>query len=204
MRVIATHEATLRRDWLCRHCSNWGHATVRARGQADKRVWLSRARAADRAHELAEEALERDAERIRGLIACPACQRRAPGAVGWSIVRVAPMMALCLVLATAVAGVCAVEWSHGMWTTPVFLVIAVAVASHTERRRWRQARDARLEVNTRPAPRPTAPRQVAEPVAGGPFRTASATPVVPVVTARVDPATPIVPGDPADKPRFLV
>lgn len=204
MRVIATHEATVRRDWLCRQCNHWGHATVRARGQSDKQVWWSRAAAADRAREAAEEALERDAERIRGLIRCPRCHRRAPNAVAWSIARMAPPLALWLVVAISVAATCAVEWSHGVWAGPVFLAIAVAIASRHERRRWREARHARLEVTARPAPRPTGPRPVSVPVAGDPFRTPPVSPVIAVVTTRVEPPTPIVPGDPADKPRFLV
>jgi len=206
MRVIATHEATVKRDWLCRHCSNWGHATVRARGEGQRHVWLSRATAADRAHDAAAEALERDAERIRGLIRCPRCLRRAPHAVAWSVARMAPQLVLCLVVAICVTATCAVEWSHGVWLGPLFIAIAVAVASITERRRWRQARQAHLEVSARSAPRPAGPgpRQVSGPLAGGPFRTPAASPVTPVVTARVEPATPIVPGDPADKPRFLV
>ncbi|HEX3474527.1 MAG TPA: hypothetical protein VHT91_05770 [Kofleriaceae bacterium] len=171
-------------------------------------MWFSRVGAADRAHGAADEALERDAERIRGLIRCPKCQRCAPHAVAWSVVRMAPQLVLGLIIAISVAATCAAEWPHGIWTAPVLLAIAVAVASIDERRRWRQARDAGLEVSARPAPRPAGPgptpRQAPGPVAGGPFRTPPASTVTPVVTARVEPATPIVPGDPADKPRFLV
>jgi hypothetical protein len=200
MRVIATHEATVRRDWLCRHCSHWGHATVRARGKGERRVWLSRATAADRAHEAASEA----PERIRGLIRCPRCQRRAPHAVAWSIARLAPLLLFALLVANSVAVTCALRWSHGLWTAPIFIAIAVAVASHSERRRWRQARHADLEVGAPPAPRPAGPGPVSVPLAGDPFRTPPVSPMIPVVTTRAEPAAPIVPGDPADKPKFLV
>src|SRR5690349_18445756 len=78
--MVATHAATITRDWLCGHCHAFGRVSVDAEGEGEKRLWFSRAAAADVAHERAAVALERDADRIIALVRCPKCRARASGA----------------------------------------------------------------------------------------------------------------------------
>jgi hypothetical protein len=206
--LVATHRATLVRDFLCKQCSAYGHATVEAVGKAEKRVWFSRANAADAAHDLAAEDLVADANRIVSLVRCPKCRSRAPGAA------LATLLHGFGDFATAIGGglfagiAVGAAANTATITLPVIVACVVFIlllAIGEERRRWsaaaradvQLARKSRTVVERTPAPPPRTA------VTADPFRAPPAPPPLAVVRPEIESRAPIVPGDPSDKPTFL-
>ncbi len=204
--LVATHHASLTRDWLCKHCHGYGHATVRAKGRAEHRLWFSRDAAAEKAHADAAAALESDADRIVSLIRCPLCGRRAPGAALATAWKILPDLFPALAGVGIVVVFCAEKDISTLFTLlACALVLVLVLAIGNERRRWRQAARADLRVRTdapkRRAPIERAPRAAAT----DPYRAPPAPPPVAIVRPPVQAAAPTVRGDGTDKPpTFLV
>jgi hypothetical protein len=204
--LVATHRATLKRDWLCKHCQAFGHATVSARGSSEKRLWFSRDAAASAAHERAAIALDRDADRIVSLIRCPTCRKRALGAALatlWHGLGDLPTA----VVGAAVVGAVVAGYVATWFALPAAAIVMVAIlAIGDERRRWREAARAHVEVSRRrpPVAPARAPTRPSESLSGDPFRAPPALPPLAVVRPLVQTQTPVVTGDPSDKPKFLL
>jgi hypothetical protein len=197
--LVATHTATLTRDWLCKHCHAHGQAIVQARGRGERRLWFSRASAADGAHQEAAVALDADADRIAALIRCPHCRHRRPGAALATAWRILPDLFPAATAAGIVLLFCA-EKDVPTWITLLActLVLLLVLAIGDERRRWRQAGRAQLQTN---APkRRIAPAAPVRPSATDPYRAPPAPPPVAVVRPPTVVPTPSVQGDGSEKP----
>jgi hypothetical protein len=203
--LVATHESTETRDWLCAHCHAFGHVTVHARGEGERRIWFSRNTAADGAHADASVALERDAQRICALIRCPSCGRRSSGAVAATLWYGLKDLGVAIT-SSVTLGV--IVWAATDSSLLGILVLAIAflvlLAIGDEGRRWREA--ARVVVSVA---NPRRSRQLVEPARPvheppAPFRSPAA-PAPIIATERPSlPSAPIVKADlSADQPTFL-
>jgi hypothetical protein len=231
--IVATHESTEARDWLCGSCHAYGHAAVHARGVGQRDVgWfvglLSGKSSEEAAHDDAAEDLDRDARRIHSLIKCPKCGRRAPGAIAataWY-----GLFDVCTALASAL-GLALIGWAVLDSATIGILAGAVTflvlMLFGNERRRWKAAAKAHVAIASRPSrpsrpsqpPRTSRPSQkiartesspttpsVASPSSGSASQPIGAAPesTVPSITPPTSSSpVPIVPGDPTEQPKFL-
>lgn len=142
MKVSVTREETVERNWACARCEARGVVQLRAVGESGwKQVWWSREAAEERAAEDAGWAVQRDADRMLGMIRCPSCRQRARGVYGWAVLRnlIPVFMGLLVGAAAALMTYVWFEWSP--WTAIPFMFICGASALLPERRRWVEARE---------------------------------------------------------------
>jgi hypothetical protein len=208
--LIATHRAALTRDWRCARCNVHGQVIVQACGKGEKRLWFSRSAAAEVAHDRATAALERDGDRIAALVRCPQCHARAPGASVATVWHGLGNLVSALLGGAVVAAVVAARTASLPLAILLMVVTwVVVVGVGDERRRWTAAGRAQLTLD-RTTRKPTAAPQRQPATAAGspetsPFRAPPAPSPIVVVPppALVDVRTPIVAGDPADRPTIL-
>lgn len=197
MRYQLFRTETVERYYTCPRCGTRGTTFVRAHGSAAYRnSWFDDNAEAD-AREVARMRVQDDATRILGLVRCPGCNERAPGAVGWSIVRFVVggvpaaagfAIALPLVIITMA------WWA---WLCLLGAAAWLATAVSTEGGRWREATRARLQltgVTVVPSDK-SIPKAIARELP------APVVPVVPVASAP-PPRDPEPPAD-GEGPRFL-
>ena len=138
--MAVDHKVTLtqavERELTCPRCGAHGDATFNAIGEGG---WARESVVADmfntdsaqeRSAQDAASDLVLDADRIVGLLRCPACKQRAPGALRWPAIRVAVPLVIAALLPF-------VSWILG-WGSLVFVVGALVVFSR-ERRRLERA-----------------------------------------------------------------
>jgi len=141
VRVSVTREETVERTWECARCEAHGVVHLHAIGESGwKQVWLSRDSAEDAAHEDARWAVQRDAERMLGMITCPTCRHRARGVHAWAVVRNLIPVGVALVVGAAVAIVVIATAHWPFWIALPIMLMCSAVALLPERRRWVEAR----------------------------------------------------------------
>jgi hypothetical protein len=138
--VSYTRTETGQHAWECAHCRAHGVVTLRTVGESGwKRVWISERRAEQRAMNDAIVDVQRDAERILGMIRCPKCKERAPRARFWTGVRLVPSVIGGMLFGGLVGGgvlmVLGVTWWFGLAGVP----LGGWIGSFPERRRWREA-----------------------------------------------------------------
>jgi len=142
VRVSVTREETVERTWECARCDAHGLVQLRAIGESGwKQVWLSREDAEDAAAEDARWAVQRDAERMLGMITCPTCRHRARGVYAWAVLRNIIPVGIGLVTG-AIIGLIVIVTAHWPWWIALPLMTAGAgISLFPERRRWIEARD---------------------------------------------------------------
>jgi hypothetical protein len=114
--------------------------TLRTVGESGwKRVWISERRAEERAMNDAIVDVQRDAEKILGMIRCPKCKQRAPRVQLWSGVRLVPAVIGGMFFGGLVGGgilmLLGVTWWFGLAGVP----LGGWIGTFSERRRWREA-----------------------------------------------------------------
>lgn len=142
MRVSVTREETLERTWACERCGAGGFVVLRAVGESGwKQVWWSRDAAEDAAHEDAKWAVQRDADRMLGMIRCPTCHLRAKGVYAWAVIRNIVPFFIGTLMGVALAAM-ALAFAHfPIWTGAPIMFACGALMCLPERRRWVEARN---------------------------------------------------------------
>jgi hypothetical protein len=205
--LVATHRSTETRDWLCAHCHASGHTTVEARGHGKKRLWFSRGAAADIAHELAAVDLERDADRIVALIRCPKCRERAPRAVLATLwYGLGDLWLACIGAFFAAILVGTKTDSFALIVAAAAVVFVVVLAIGDERRRWKEA--ARAQIQLTQSRRSIAVQRAPVDRGGAaldadPYRAPPDPPRIVVVRPPIDTHAPIVADHASAEPTFL-
>lgn len=142
MRVSVTRHETVERTWECARCDAHGVVVLRAVGESGwKQVWLSRDDAEAEATEDARWAVQRDAERMLGMIRCPTCRLRARGVYAWAALRNIIPVGIGLFTAAIVALVVVVTAHWPWWIGLPMMAAGAAIALLPERRRWLEARE---------------------------------------------------------------
>jgi hypothetical protein len=142
VRVSVTREETLERNWECARCGAHGHVVMRAVGESGwKQVWWSREAAEDAAREDAGWAVQRDADRMLGMIKCPSCKHRAKGVYAWAVIRNIPSFFVGLFIGITLATI-SILWAHlpFLMALPIMLACALLMC-WPERRRWLEAKN---------------------------------------------------------------
>jgi hypothetical protein len=194
----------------CVHCMYTTDAEVVATGTGvgNSPFLLDNEGAANRASSDAEEdARNKLLDTIR-FAHCPKCSLRNERAVGWARVR---LIVLALVAGAAVVG--GFRFYDLDRPHPLGLPIALAAAAvvmiaiyFAGRRRWehadRRVGFAPVKKRAKQPATPSAPTP--PPLPAEPFRSPPVATITAVETAKPLAAPAVVPGDPADKPKFLL
>jgi hypothetical protein len=205
--VSVTRAETLERNWECARCDAHGVVVLRAEGDSGwKRVWWDRDEAEAAAHDDARWAVQRDADRILGMIRCPSCRHRARGVYFWAVVRNLPGffvgMFMGLTLATLSVLFAGLPPLAGI---PIILACGV-IFCLPERRRWVEARDTTVRNLVPGDPEKVALVRARKTHAAMPKAVARALP-----SKKLEPLAPVITEAPrqverasdADGPRFL-
>ena len=204
--LVATHRSAETRDWLCAYCHASGLATVEARGHGKKRLWFSRSAAADVAHEYAALDLERDADRIVALIRCPKCRERAPRAVLATLwYGLGDLWPACSGAFFAAILVGTKTDSFALIIAAAAVVLVAILAIGDERRRWREASRAQIQLtpSRKSVAVPRAPVDRGAPLDADPYRAPPDPPRMVVVRPPIDLQAPIVADEASAEPTFL-
>ncbi|HUQ05817.1 MAG TPA: hypothetical protein VM261_25120 [Kofleriaceae bacterium] len=142
MRVSVTREETVERNWECARCDAHGVVVMRAVGDSGwKQVWFDRDEAEASAQEDARWAVQRDADRMLGIIRCPSCRRRARGAYAWAAIRNIPGFFVGLFIGLTLATI-SILWAGLPFLAGIPIMLACGVLMcWPERRRWVEARN---------------------------------------------------------------
>jgi hypothetical protein len=197
-------------SYRCKHCAYSSDALVVAtgRGEGNSPFLLDESGAADRAMSAAEERARNELVDTLRFVRCPKCHARDETAH-----RTVEIKAVIYGLLVGIA-VYGGMWIGGRSHTASLLNVGLSIASAIlvfaiTRRKWRHV-DERVTFGPvrgqpDPARRPaTAPPQRPRSAETDPFRAPPSTPPIAVIeTTRPAAPTPVVPGDPDDKPSFL-
>jgi hypothetical protein len=207
VRVSVTREEHVERTWVCERCGAGGHVVLHAIGDSGwKEVWFSRDEAEDAAHEDARWAVQRDAERMLGMVRCPSCRMRARGVHAWAVLRNIIPVGVGLGIGAALAVVILVLAHWPFWLAPFFMLAGAAVALLPERRRWIEANNTTVRDLVPGDPEKVALVRAKKTAAAMPRATARALPPAkPAALAPVASRAPEPIERPADDegPRFL-
>jgi hypothetical protein len=190
---------TVERSYQCPRCETRATTFVRGHGASSFSPGLFSDDAEMAARENAAMSMQHDATRVLGLIQCPSCKLRAPGAVGWSIARL--VTTTVFLTALLVGSGLALGYAGGwpMWLVPLLGAFGLIAGVWTEIGRWREAGRATLRLTgvkagAMPLPKAVALRRL-------PAAPPAPAPIVPI--ASVAPPKDPEPPAPGEGPRFL-